>query len=391
MVKYFWSESNGVDRPTVNYKEIAPEVEYYVGMPLKIVDAETVEPTDGDPDYICMATYNKENDAAVLQIAVMEVFPDAVYERWNEDGTVEDVRFGGKGGGVSSWNDLTDKPFYETVTEALLNITFDGDLTGKETVDVNGTTAVKLSDEILTVNQLIGGTVSMRYGGEDIESQLTSDNVIDGATMGVSGIILVAECVIIAYGDTSSMGVSLSTGVWFMYSDDTSYAKSLSIPMFEQTEIKKIDPKFYEQPCYDDTETFEKDVTVIDNGTFAKYATLPGFTISEGDNLVITFKDEVFEGVVANDDGILATPLFQKDGINYFVIMQDSPMLPGTHIVFYPSNITGVQHVKIEKSFTVPLPEKYIPELSQITLISPSGTKFKVTVDDTGALTAVEV
>lgn len=37
------------------------------------------------------------------------------------------------------------------------------------------------------------------------------------------------------------------------------------------------------------------------------------------------------------------------------------------------------------------LPEKYIPEMSSVTLISPNGTRFKVTVNDSGALTATEI
>ena len=41
-------------------------------------------------------------------------------------------------GGVSSWNDLEDKPFYEECSELSNTITWDGDTTGKEFVDMSG-------------------------------------------------------------------------------------------------------------------------------------------------------------------------------------------------------------------------------------------------------------
>lgn len=123
MVKYFWSESNGVDRPTLKYMAFKGDAEYYVGMPLKKVDDSTVEPTNGDPDYICMRDFSKTSDAAVLEIAVEEVFPDAVYERWNEDGSIDEVRFGGG----NDWKDIGEEPtggdtlYWDGNTEGLVS------------------------------------------------------------------------------------------------------------------------------------------------------------------------------------------------------------------------------------------------------------------------------
>lgn len=93
MVKYEWDESNGVSVPTNKLMTIDAD-EYYVGMPLKKVDAETVAPTDGDPEYICLAQRNAGDEIRPLQIPVQEVFPDAVYTKIMEDGTEEKVKFG---------------------------------------------------------------------------------------------------------------------------------------------------------------------------------------------------------------------------------------------------------------------------------------------------------
>ena len=106
MVKYEWDESNGVSVPT-NKLMVIDADEYYVGMPLKKVDAETVAPTDGTPDYICLAQRNAGDEIKPLQIPVQEVFPDAVYTKIMEDGTEEKMKFGG--GGASELLDANGK------------------------------------------------------------------------------------------------------------------------------------------------------------------------------------------------------------------------------------------------------------------------------------------
>lgn len=94
MVKYEWDKSNGVSVPTSKLMAIESDA-YYVGMPLKRVDADTVAPTDGVPEYICMAQRNEGDELVALQVPVQEVFPDAVYMKINDDGSEELVRFGG--------------------------------------------------------------------------------------------------------------------------------------------------------------------------------------------------------------------------------------------------------------------------------------------------------
>ena len=112
MVKYEWDESNGVSVPTNKLMVIDAE-EYYVGMPLKKVDASTVAPTDGDPEYICLAQRNAGDEIKPLQIPVQEVFPDAVYTKILEDGTEEKVKFGG-GGKITPEQLPEGYPYVET-------------------------------------------------------------------------------------------------------------------------------------------------------------------------------------------------------------------------------------------------------------------------------------
>lgn len=104
-VKYSWNRQNGAAMPSVRFMSIEPAKDYYKGMPLKLKEEGVVEPTDGDPEYICMAEYNPGTEIQPLEIPVQEVFPDVVYDRMNEDGSIEEVRFGSKGGGADVLNE----------------------------------------------------------------------------------------------------------------------------------------------------------------------------------------------------------------------------------------------------------------------------------------------
>lgn len=85
--------------------EFEPSTEYYNGMPLKKNEAGAVMPTTGEPEYICLWDYQPDGDIRTLEIPVIEVFPDTIYEKWNEDGSVEEVRFGSGGGGGDLLNE----------------------------------------------------------------------------------------------------------------------------------------------------------------------------------------------------------------------------------------------------------------------------------------------
>ena len=244
MVRYFWSESNGTNRPTVRYMDFEPSTEYYNGMPLKKNEDGAVMPTEGDPEYICLWDYQPDGDIRTLEIPVIEIFPDTIYEKWNEDGTVEEVRFGsGGGGGLPS--DLV-----ETVPDEVpLEITWDGNLGNYETVQMGDDTLVKLSSEILTVEQIVGSNITFVQNGIEETAVLTNDGVMDTAAMGAPGVIVITTSfggdgkAMVAYGDTSALGVSLSIGVWYVCRGMNEYTKSLSnpnvlIPGGERTQIK---------------------------------------------------------------------------------------------------------------------------------------------------------
>ena len=238
-VKYSWSRQNGAAVPPVRFMSIEPAADYYKGMPLKLKEKGIVEPTDGDPEYICMAQYDPDAEIQPLEIPVQEVFPDVVYDRMNDDGTIEEVRFGSKGGG----GDLL-----ETVeTEVPLEITWDGDLTGKEVVDQIGSQLVKVSNAVLSYEQIVGSTVIFYDGITDQTLVLTSDNVTDMSVVGIPANMIVAiegettvGLVCCVQSDFSQDGLTLTAGVWCLYygAGEGYWVKSLTCPNATTTTTK---------------------------------------------------------------------------------------------------------------------------------------------------------
>lgn len=73
-------------------------------------------------------------------------------------------KVGGSGGsgGVSSWNDLTDKPFYEKRT---ILFQCDFDTSGPDYLPVEGMGALyKVTDDVFTSDDLVGGTMIGKKG-----------------------------------------------------------------------------------------------------------------------------------------------------------------------------------------------------------------------------------
>ena len=117
------------------------------------------------------------------------------------------------------------------------------------------------------------------------------------------------------------------------------------------------------------------------------------------DYLIVEFDDAVYklanrgygygnEHLVSNSNDDTGEPLFIK-----FFLDPDSGMI--AYRIY--TNIVGESHnVKVyyESEQYIAIPEQYIPVMSSVTLKSStasSSKKFKITVDDSGTITATEV
>lgn len=147
-------------------------------------------------------------------------------------------------GGVTSWNDLTDKPFYED--KAFEPIVWDGNTEGKESLDVDGILCYKVSEEYISITSA-KQVESIDYrgykpNGEAAEGTVTLPdrnlNVTEHGWL-ITGYFLGSD----GEYDTG-MGVVLPKGVWFgdmsgMTGEIITYAK-----INPATTVKTLDEKY---------------------------------------------------------------------------------------------------------------------------------------------------
>lgn len=97
--------------PSNVLKTIKPGVAYYVGMPLVVGAEGMLEPTDKDPEYICMADFKPDDEVPRLDVPCMKVGPQIIFEKIDgNDSTISQI----SGGGVQSdlsVNDESDPAF----------------------------------------------------------------------------------------------------------------------------------------------------------------------------------------------------------------------------------------------------------------------------------------
>lgn len=186
----------------------------------------------------------------VKDITVNGIKPD-------ENGNIE-IKINGGSGCVSSWNDLTDKPFYDAngsekilpdrlpdggfgwVEGNLTVIEWNGNTEGRDSVAVNtSTTLVKVSDALPDVSEFYGATIHLSDGSIHSISQEYVDD---------AGALYVVACgeipVIYCIKETSIQEIEFpSTGLYtVLFADET--VPYFTMVEFGTGEIHKIDEKF---------------------------------------------------------------------------------------------------------------------------------------------------
>lgn len=142
------------------------------------------------------------------------------------------------GGGVSSWNDLEDKPFGETGW----SIEWDMNPTDSYVPIDDGAGFYKVSDIVPTKEELVGTNLKAEADGEHWDLILSDADIEDYGTdcYGFAGMPFFL--VTTKATDTEIMGMSFSfpsAGVWFVSSSGVTWTYYLG-----KGETKQIDPKF---------------------------------------------------------------------------------------------------------------------------------------------------
>lgn len=149
-------------------------------------------------------------------------------------------------GGVTSWKDLPDKPFYSEMVDP----TFDGDMTDREKVLADPSTgayAVKITPQSVAVNELIGATLVLDMGGTEQTITITAEMAMDSnPVLGVPGSVVLqgSDPIVLSLpSDINIMGADFTAGTWFMCIPGYFYVKSLSC-LAPVEIIHKMDAKF---------------------------------------------------------------------------------------------------------------------------------------------------
>lgn len=88
--------------PSNVLKTIKPGVAYYVGMPLVGGADGMLEPTDKDPEYICMADFKADDEVPRLDVPCMKVGPQIIFVKYDSEGGETITQISGGGGGGDS-------------------------------------------------------------------------------------------------------------------------------------------------------------------------------------------------------------------------------------------------------------------------------------------------
>lgn len=244
---------------------------------------------------------------------------------------------GGSGGGVSSWNDLTDRPFGTEIV--MVDPVFDGDLTGRETVFVQeGTYAVKVSPNPVSVSDMIGATATVNMGGVEQTVPLTAENAVDASSvLGVPGAVVLQGTDPIAISlpeDAVIQGMSLSAGTWFMCVPGAFYVKSLScLAPYEGEKVNKL-PTKYLPDDYPSVETFTVDPVF--------YGDTTGFeTVLFNDNVYFV---KVTPEVYSVSDFVGATVTTVNNGVEETISVGDTDVIDAASMGYMPAVIVMVKN-----------------------------------------------
>ena len=318
-------------------------------------------------------------------------------------------------GGASSWNDLSDKPFYEeTTTVGGDTLTWDGNTEGLEKFGGDTGICYRVSDNCPSITDLSnGGSIAMAEGNTKIDVALADcsiNDLGDGAfSIQYSSFVLV-YVIPIDYDEAGiKKGIYLNGLVTsFTIHGYTGFETTTTVVKPIETKYLPEHLQFGETVAKGDTLTWDCNTEGLEVKKFegmtithAKVSDefIPISAIAGGK---VTFS--MAGGGMQSETYEFAPERMMGeswcDGTGYVMVSDGSEeavsvgMTKGVWLVCSPeaqaAGITMTLTIPGSNAFeskTVkPMDEKYMPILT-----SPSGKKFKLSVDDSGVISATEV
>ena len=186
-----------------------------------------------------------EENGEIVKLAANSMVPEGVVTREEME---EAIANSSGSGGVSSWNDLTDKPFYSEEVENPLVITQEMINNATESIDVEeGIQLKKVSNDVYHLEDLIGSTLIMRMEGEEYSEVITEDYVYDLSEMGMNGLQIGDGNIWSIFEDSElplDTPIPITKGFWFL--DGSGYGMEHEF-YFPTHKIKKLSADLVEK------------------------------------------------------------------------------------------------------------------------------------------------
>lgn len=285
----------------------------------------------------------------------------------------------GSGGGVSSWNDLTDKPFYSEVSVEEV-------LAEQEYTQAYSGEGIYLGYEL----PLVGGAeYVVTYNGMEYKCIAFSEpyNSKTHVLLGDYGELLGGE----STGEPFVIEALIGFGETIIHADDLTF--TISISQKAET-IKTIGPKYLPEALrFGAVESYEvlvpEERLSFNNEGFIEIPVSTGFRV--GDKVVVNWDSQKYE-VVAFLDGedVVAgnIGIFEPDkdtGEPFFILSA----YVNDEIGWLLTIDTGKPNTSALVSIEVATETIKTIDPKFIVLTSPNGTKYNLSVSDDGTLSAV--
>ena len=161
--------------------------------------------------------------------------------------TIDGVKYDVPTGGASSWNDLTDKPFYSDG----ISLTYNGNYEDYEnvggTLDGVSIYFIKVSNEPISYDDVLNASVTAIDGDTEATMPVTEEFILQ-TDYGLA----VADCIQVVTVDSVEMdGFVLTKGIWFMHvlSENTTI---ICVKALDCGTIKKLDMKYIDTDAIKD-------------------------------------------------------------------------------------------------------------------------------------------